>query len=334
MKTRTATMLVVLMLSAITQLAAQGRNITVEATSYDISYDLDLKAIASIFGESRNLADFEKRINSYENRVSNLDLNMDGMIDYLRVIEARENNVNVIVIQAVLERDIFQDVATIVVERDRYNRHHVQVIGDPYMYGYNYIIEPVFVRTPRIVSWLWRPRTYVWSSPYYWGYYPSHFHFRRPVEVNIYVTHVHRYINTNHYYRYTDTYRYNNYTRIHNQVSRNDWSRQNPNTGFTNRNNSVSNKAEIETRSRTADGTRNSTGRSNDYNTSGSRSTSVGNAASDSNTQRNSPNSGVNRSNNDVYNTGTRNSSTSNNRNVENRSYERSNSSNNNSNNR
>ena len=53
MKTKLASLLVVLFLSATTQLSAQ--RFTVQPVNDDISYDLDLKAVASIFGDSRNL---------------------------------------------------------------------------------------------------------------------------------------------------------------------------------------------------------------------------------------------------------------------------------------
>lgn len=53
---------------------------------------------------------------------------------------------------AVLEKDVFQDVATIEVERDSNNRVQVQVVGDVYMYGTNYIYEPVYVHTPIIYT--------------------------------------------------------------------------------------------------------------------------------------------------------------------------------------
>lgn len=47
-----------------------------------------------------------------------------------------------------------------------------RVIGDPYIYGPYYIIEPVYVYTPSIFSFFWGPRYFRWHSPYYWGYYP------------------------------------------------------------------------------------------------------------------------------------------------------------------
>ena len=50
------------------------RTVTVQAQSNDISYNLDLQAVASIFGESRDLEEFEMRLNDYDAQISNLDL--------------------------------------------------------------------------------------------------------------------------------------------------------------------------------------------------------------------------------------------------------------------
>lgn len=60
---------------------AQNRT-TVNATSTEISDNLDLRAIASLFGEASNLEDFERRLNNPQNRISNLDLNSDRQVDY------------------------------------------------------------------------------------------------------------------------------------------------------------------------------------------------------------------------------------------------------------
>jgi hypothetical protein len=155
MKTKALALIVVITLIT-TQCVAQ-KTITVEAQNNDISNNLDLKAVASAFGESQNLEDFEKKLNDYDSQISNLDLNNDGEVDYLRVIEKMENNVHVVVIQSVLEKDIYQDVATIVVERDQNSNTTVKIVGDPYIYGNNYIIEPTYYYTPSIFSWFWRP---------------------------------------------------------------------------------------------------------------------------------------------------------------------------------
>src|SRR5690554_115552 len=121
---------------------------TVVAQNYDISDNLDLQAVASIFGESNDLEDFERRLNDPSLQISNLDLNRDNYVDYLRVVEIAEGDVRIIVIQAVLGQDQFQDVATIEMERQRNKTVHVQIVGNSYIYGPNYIYEPYYNTTP------------------------------------------------------------------------------------------------------------------------------------------------------------------------------------------
>ena len=127
--------------------------ITIEAKNTDISENLELTAVANLFGQVKNLEDFEMQLNDSENKFSNLDLNNDGEVDYLRIVEEVKNDLHIIIIQAVLAPDIYQDVATILVEKEKKTRKtSVQVIGDPYIYGNNYIIEPVFIYTPIIYT--------------------------------------------------------------------------------------------------------------------------------------------------------------------------------------
>ena len=222
------------------------KRITVEAQSYDISNNLDLQAVASVFGESKDLQDFEMKLNDYDSQISNLDLNNDGEVDYLRVIESAENNVHLVIIQAVLAKNVFQDVATIVVEKNQNRRTYVQVIGDPYLYGDNYIIEPVYVYTPSIFSFFWGDRYSSWNSPYYWGYYPAHYRYRNPFEVNIYLSNINSHINHDDRYYYTERRRNVDFDRLHNAVSRNDYGNRHPENSFTDRNKDTRNKQEFD----------------------------------------------------------------------------------------
>ena len=80
---------------------AQDRT-TVNAMSSEISDNLDLRAVASIFGDSKDLEDFEYRLNDPKAQISNLDLNNDNQVDYLRVIETIEGRTHIIVVQSVL----------------------------------------------------------------------------------------------------------------------------------------------------------------------------------------------------------------------------------------
>ena len=317
MKTTFKSLIVLITMAAGVQLQAQNR-ITVEAYNNDISYYLDLKAVASVFGEARDLEDFERRINDYDSGISNLDLNSDGYIDYLRVIETSENNVHLVVIQAVLDRDTYQDVASIVVERDRYRKTYVQVIGDPYLYGHNYIIEPVYYRTPALVRWFWTPRYHRWVSPYYWGYYPRYYRYRSPLEINIYMSNVHRHINVRHNYRYND-HRRNDYSlKMHSSVGRNDYGVRYPDRNFSKRNSDVRNKADFNSkrdynRSGQNNGVRQSNG-NNSYNEGVRRSENsrqINNNTRDYQTRErsgeNNNQSGVRNRDNNSYQNGTRN---------------------------
>ncbi len=246
MKTKVASLLAVFFMIAAQSMAQQ--TITVEAQNSDISNNLDLQAVASAFGESTDLEDFERRLNDYDSQISNLDLNNDGEVDYLRVIESAENNVHVVVIQAVLDRDVFQDVATIVVDKKNDRRTYVQVVGDPYLFGDNYIIEPVYVYTPSIFSFFWGPRYRAWYSPYYWGYYPSYYRYRRPFALDIYLSHIQMHINHNYRYYYTNRWRNEHAERIYNSMGRHDYAHRYPDRTFVRRNENIRNKNEFNSR--------------------------------------------------------------------------------------
>ena len=152
MKTKIVILILAFCTSFIAVQAKQRVVTKTRAASNEISDNLDLNAVASIFGDSENLEDFERRLNDPDNRISNLDLNSDGYIDYLRVLENSSDENSLVLIQAVLDKDVYQDVATIEIERDVNNRHRIQIVGNSYIYGSNYIIEPEFVHVPLIFS--------------------------------------------------------------------------------------------------------------------------------------------------------------------------------------
>lgn len=238
---------------------------TVRANNSDISDNLDLKAVASIFGESQDLEDFERRLNDPEMQISNLDLNGDNRVDYLRVIEANESNTHLIIIQAVLGADTFQDIATIEVERDRSNNVQVQVVGDVYMYGNNYIYEPAYIYTPSIFNIFWVNSYRPYYSPWYWGYYPTYYTYWAPCPVYRYRTHINTYINPRNTYAYSNTRRSTRAVNLYNSRRQNAYERQHPNTSFSSRNNNVSNRYALEQ-------TRTTTKSARGINTSQSRS--------------------------------------------------------------
>jgi hypothetical protein len=296
MKTKIISLSVLSLLS-FTTLFAQDRT-TVSAYNSEISDNLDLRAVASIFGDSRDLADFERRLNDPKIQISNLDLNEDNQVDYLRVIETIEGNAHLIVIQSVLGRDTFQDVATVEVERDRDNRVQIQVVGDVYMYGPNYIYEPVYAYTPVIYSSFWVGSYRPYYSSWYWGYYPSYYYAWTPFPIFTYRNHIGISINLHHHYNYVNYRRcqvaYNGYYRGGRRG--NGYEMRYPNRSFQHRNTGYTNRRELDQNRNTRTvGTRELAGNSPRNNNSGVSPRGNANTRSDSSPRTFTPN-GNNRS--------------------------------------
>ena len=226
---------------------------TVIASSSEISDNLDLIAVASIFGDSKNLEDFEYRLNNPNYKISNLDLNDDSQVDYLRVIESIEGNTHLIVIQAILERNVFQDVATIEVEKDRYNRMHIQVVGNVYLYGNNYIYEPVYDHSPILFSYFWAPNYRIYHSRWNWRYYPRFYYYWRPFPIYRYHRNVGLWINYNNHYNYVNSRRSSVAINLYRNVRANSYEIRNPERSFERRNTNVTNRYELD-RNRTSNG--------------------------------------------------------------------------------
>lgn len=235
--------------------AMADETVTVTATSSDISENLDLKTVATLFGQAKDLEQFEALLNTPDSAFSNLDLNGDGEVDYLRVIETADDNRHLVVIQAVLAKDIYQDVASIFVEKDENNQVTVQVIGDEYIYGADYIIEPVYIYQPVIYDWFWGPSWVCWHSPYYWGYWPGWWHPYHCIDPFLYWDHCY----WHHYHHPICSYRtgyhhHHHYRPMHDRVRRNDLAHRHPDRSFAMRNASrnVTNAGSFEQSRRTA----------------------------------------------------------------------------------
>lgn len=232
------TILMTMCLALFSMMAHADETVTVTATTADISENLDLKTVATLFGQAKDLEQFEQMLNNPDSAFSNLDLNGDGDVDYLRVIETADQDRHLVVIQAVLAKDIYQDVASIYVEKDPKSESvTVQVIGDEYIYGADYIIEPVYVYRPIIYDWFWGPSWVCWHSPYYWDYWPVWWHSYHCIAHHLYWEHMywhhHHYpicsFRTGHHY-------HPHYAPMRERVSRSDYATRHPERSFASRN--------------------------------------------------------------------------------------------------
>ena len=211
--------------------------LTVTSYSTDLSFYLDLQAVAAAFAEARSVQEFENLLNSSRYMINNLDLNGDGYVDYLRVLETRQGYYHALLIQACVAPSLFQDVATLVAER-RSNALYVEVIGDPYLYGPNYIVRPVFVNRPPLWDAFGRPSYKPWCSPYHHGHWPSHYQRTKPVYLSHYQAYVNTYMKNHHYCHVCDYPSHIFYKDYHVMVKphcRNDYRDQHPDKSFERR---------------------------------------------------------------------------------------------------
>jgi len=217
---------------------------TIQSNNEDISDNLDLEAVASIFGESKDLEDFEKRLNDPETQISNLDLNNDGEVDYLRIMETgTEKDVHTISIQAVIGKDQFQEVATIDVKKDSKSSSQVQVVGNVDMYGPNYYITPTYPVVPVFFTFFWMAAYRPWYSPWHWGYHPPYFRPWRPYSPYRYRSNVNVHINVHNSYNRTNVRINNNHVNV--GSNNNSYFKNNPNKSFDKRNPGSKNKTEL-----------------------------------------------------------------------------------------
>ncbi|MBL7923408.1 MAG: hypothetical protein JNL88_04330, partial [Bacteroidia bacterium] len=103
--------------------------------------NLNLAAVLDVFRHSPTLEDFESALNSDTSRINNLDLNNNGKIDYIKVMDNREGDLHAIVLQVDMNENESQDLAVIYVEK-KGEKVTLQVVGDEELYGKDYIIEP------------------------------------------------------------------------------------------------------------------------------------------------------------------------------------------------
>lgn len=199
--------------------------------------NFSLPGALEMFKKAKNLEEFEKLLNQENNRVNNLDLNEDGKIDYVRVVDNTGNNAHAIVLQVPINKTEFQDIAVVEVEKQGEGQVSVQIVGDEDIYGENVIFEPknekevnsgdakggpssnYYATNFWFNAWYWpciqfmyAPAYVVWVSPWYYDYYPYWWSPWRPYYYSTYWGHCHHYHNYYHHsYNHYGHNAYNNY---------------------------------------------------------------------------------------------------------------------------
>jgi len=173
MKTRLTlwTILMALILCGSFIFAEDTANVTAITDSTE---GLDLQAVSELFKESENLEAFEKSLNDPEVSINNLDLDENGEVDYIRVLEEISGDAHIIILQASLGEDEYQDVATIEVEKNE-DDYTMQVVGNEDIYGPDCYIVPsnVHIKTWPVIAFIYKPGYKPYRSVYRYGVYPK-----------------------------------------------------------------------------------------------------------------------------------------------------------------
>lgn len=193
--------------------------------------NLNLYVVLDIFQNSQTLEEFERKLNSRDTNINNLDLNNDNMVDYISVVSYNQGHFYSIVLRVPINSSQYQDVAVIEVSKNNAGNVIVQIIGDEALYGRDYVVEPavrtvsetpnpgyigdrtviinnrvygngvVYVADWPIIVYLFSPSFSVYISPWRWGYYPVYWNPWRPVLYFNYWSYHRHYYNSPRYHR-------------------------------------------------------------------------------------------------------------------------------------
>ena len=218
--------------------------------------NLDLYAVLDLFQKSKTIEEFEKTLNLEKTAINNLDLDLDKKVDFIKVVTKNEGDDFTFILQIAVSKTETQDVAVILVSKDEKKKITMQIVGDPDLYGKDYIVELKESKTPAvtanpgykgtdtvvvsapakttvvvvesapIVQYVYSPAYVPYVPPYYYGFYPPYFMAFSVMAVGMYIGH--------HSYYHHGGYGYHgNTTVIHNTNNFNNYNNNSRNRSNT-----------------------------------------------------------------------------------------------------
>ena len=175
--------------------------------------NLDLYAVLTLFQKSKTIEEFEKSLNDGTSKINNLDLDLDKKIDFIKVVTEKKDDSYTFILRVDVTKTEAQDVALILLNKDKDGKVSLQLVGDEDLYGKDYVIEPkgnssvtanpaytgddpvlvnvpatttVVVQSAPIVQYVYSPAYVPYVPPYYYGYHPPYFAIATVVAVGIY----------------------------------------------------------------------------------------------------------------------------------------------------
>jgi hypothetical protein len=220
--------------------------------------NLDLFAVLNIFQKSKTIEDFEKTMNLKETGINNLDLNLNDTVDFIKVMTKQDKNDFTFILQVDVSKTEVQDVAVILVSKDKDGKVIMQIVGDKDLYGKDYVIEPqppapavtpnpayagtdpvtaaapatttvVVVESAPIVQYVYSPVYVPYYPPYYYAYYPPYYNPYTIMVVSVY--------HHNNYYHHGGYHGGGNTVVIHNENNYNNYNNSRNSSNTVNNNN-------------------------------------------------------------------------------------------------
>lgn len=155
---------------------AQNRVSVSQAPPSDINVQAEnvpgfnVQAFADLLKQTKDPGAIEQAINAPNNSINNLDLNNDGNIDYLKVVESANNTLTVV--------DETSTTASVTVATLTVNpqTQTLAVAGNQAYCGTNYMYTSHYTLGDYLfMSYLLRPHRY-YVPVYHYGYYPRYYH--------------------------------------------------------------------------------------------------------------------------------------------------------------
>jgi len=172
--------------------------------------DFDLESLMGVIETVDDFEALEASINDSTNQLNNLDLDGDGMVDYILIQEEADGDTHVAFLRVAMSETEYQDIATIEMEKLSSTTATFQIVGDVDLYGEDYIIEPddgivdisesgveqggkgapsyfdIFAVRVTICVGVYRPGYVVYVSPYGFMVVPARYHRYRRVARSTY----------------------------------------------------------------------------------------------------------------------------------------------------
>ena len=172
--------------------------------------NFSLQGALEMFKQASSIEEFEKLINTASKNINNLDLNGDGDVDYIKVIDKTANDMHAFILQVAVSENENQDIAVIELEKTGDTTAVLQIVGDEEIYGDQVIVEASdegdevggdnssmsygpaanYFEVNRMivnvyywpsVRFVYRPAYVPWVSPWRWRHYPGYFKPWRPL---------------------------------------------------------------------------------------------------------------------------------------------------------